>query len=62
MRASADYQRSILPHKPSTQVRTEPGASLRANTLPCYEHRRVVELAEATVDASQTLPLYERHL
>lgn len=62
MRASPDYQRSVLPHQPSMQVRTDAEASQRANTLPCYEHQRVVELAEATVYASQTLPLCERHL
>jgi len=61
MHASAEYQRSVLHHKPRTQARNEAELSLCSNRLPCYEHQTVFELAETTVNASQALPLCERH-
>lgn len=60
MRESAEYQRSESHHQSSPQVQTGAKASLRPQ--PCYEHQRMVELSEATVDASQPAALCERRL
>lgn len=62
MRTSVEHQRSELHHRPSMQVRIDARVIERPNASPCYEHRRVVELAESTIGGSQTRPLCERQL
>jgi len=62
MRESIDNQRGELSRRPIVEVQTKARTGLRSNTSVCYEHQQLAEQAEATISASKTPPLCERHL
>lgn len=61
MRASTDNQRGELSRQPIVEVQSKARTGLRSNAPACYEHQQLTEQAEATISASKTPPLCERH-
>ncbi len=62
MRASTVYSRHERHREPRANVQTHTDINKRFNTETCFERQPVAEYADATLGASLTPPLCERHL